>query len=86
MVQHENYETHSENTRCLNCGESIEKDYILFINGKEYTFDSFECAVNFMAPRCSSCNSIIMGHGVHAEGEIFCNTKCAAENFSTVVP
>lgn len=76
-----------EDARCLNCGENIEKDYILFINGTEYTFDSFECAVNFMAPRCINCDSVIIGQGVHKEGEIFCTDHCAsAENFRTVVP
>jgi len=76
-----------DDTRCLNCGENIEKDYILFINGTEYTFDSFECAVNFMAPRCTNCNSVIMGQGVHREGEIFCTKDCASsESFRTVVP
>lgn len=76
-----------EETRCLNCGENIEKDYILFINGTEYTFDSFECAVNFMAPRCTCCNSVIMGQGVHMEGEIYCTKDCAqSQTYKTVVP
>jgi hypothetical protein len=73
--------------RCVNCGVNIEKDYILFINGAEFTFDSFECAVNFVAPRCSCCNTIIMGHGVQTGGEIYCTPTCAhSENHSTVVP
>lgn len=76
-----------DETKCLNCGEDIEKDYILFINGTEYTFDSFECAVNFMAPRCCNCNSVIMGHGIRTEGEIYCSKSCAnSENYNQVVP
>lgn len=76
-----------QEARCVNCGFNIEKDYILFINGTEYTFDSFECAVNFVAPRCANCNSIIMGHGIKYSDEIFCSQICSKdENHSPVVP
>ena len=76
-----------EDNRCLNCGENIEKDYILFVNGPEYTFDSFECAINFMAPRCSNCSSVIMGQGVHKKGEVYCTEDCAnEEKFKMVIP
>ncbi|MGZ3789008.1 MAG: hypothetical protein ACXVLQ_10815 [Bacteriovorax sp.] len=76
-----------QEARCVNCGFNIEKDYILFINGTEYTFDSFECAINFVAPRCASCHAIIMGRGVHVGGEIYCSPTCScSENFSPVVP
>jgi predicted Zn-ribbon and HTH transcriptional regulator len=76
-----------QEARCVNCGFNIEKDYILFINGTEYTFDSFECAVNFVAPRCSHCNSIIMGHGIKHAGEIFCCQTCSKEeSHSHVLP
>lgn len=76
-----------EEARCVNCGYNIEKDYILFINGTEFTFDSFECAINFVAPRCSNCNTIVLGRGVHAGEDIFCSPTCLqSENYSPVVP
>lgn len=76
-----------QEARCVNCGLNIEKDYILFINGTEFTFDSFECAVNFVAPRCANCNTIIMGRGVHTGGEIYCSPTCShLENHLPVVP
>ena len=76
-----------EEARCVNCGLNIEKDYILFINGTEFTFDSFECAVNFVAPRCARCNAIIMGRGTHHTDEIFCSPLCSEEkNYSPIVP
>lgn len=76
-----------QEARCMNCGVNIEKDYILFINGAEYTFDSFECAVNFVAPRCTNCNTIIMGHGIKSADNIYCSSSCAhAENYSPIVP
>ena len=63
-------------SRCINCGENIEKDYILFINGAEFVFDSFECAVNFVAPRCAHCNSVILGPGVKQLDDTYCGTSC----------
>lgn len=73
--------------RCDNCGVNIEKDYILYINGTEFTFDSFECAINFVAPRCAHCNSIVMSHGIKAAGEIFCSNTCSqAQTYLPLVP
>ena len=73
--------------RCVNCGVNIEKDYILFINGSEFTFDSFECAINFVAPRCLNCNTIVMGRGVQMGNDIFCSKECSkSENYTPVVP
>ncbi|RPJ74732.1 MAG: hypothetical protein EHM20_10115, partial [Alphaproteobacteria bacterium] len=43
--QHQGEDDMGQEARCVNCGVNIEKDYILFINGAEFTFDSFECAV-----------------------------------------
>ena len=76
-----------QEARCENCGVIIEKDYILFVNGSEFTFDSFECAINFVAPRCGHCNSVIMGHGFQHTGEIYCNSSCSREgNHSPILP
>ena len=36
------------------------------------TFDSFECAINAMAPRCAHCDCRVIGHGVEAAGKIYC--------------
>ncbi|MDO9184358.1 MAG: hypothetical protein Q7U04_18225 [Bacteriovorax sp.] len=74
-----------QDTRCVNCGLNIEKDYILLINGQEFTFDSFECAVNFVAPRCKHCNAIIINSGVEMDGEIFCNSQCSSEKNHTPI-
>lgn len=64
-------------SRCINCGVNIEKDYILFINGAEFTFDSFECAINFVAPRCAHCNTVVLGRGILSEGETYCCGHCS---------
>lgn len=74
-------------SRCDNCEVSIEKDYILFINGTEMKFDNFECAINFAAPRCSCCNSIIMGKATKINDDIFCSPACSQlSGFNPFVP
>lgn len=75
-----------DETRCINCGFNIEKDYILYVNGTEFTFDSFECAVNFVAPRCASCNTVIMGKGVQTHGSVYCSSTCSMSDHSPIIP
>ncbi|MFA6237893.1 MAG: hypothetical protein WC635_11235 [Bacteriovorax sp.] len=73
--------------RCMNCGVNIEKDYILFINGTEFTFDSFECAINFVAPRCANCNTIVMSRGLRSGEEVFCSDSCLnSEQHPPIIP
>jgi hypothetical protein len=48
--------------------------------GKTVTFDSFECAIHAMAPRCAHCECRVMGHGVEAGGRIYCCAHCARDS------
>jgi hypothetical protein len=41
-------------------------------------FDSFECAIHALAPTCEHCGVRIIGHGVEANGSIFCCAHCAS--------
>jgi hypothetical protein len=45
--------------------------------GRRHTFDSFECAIHKMAPRCEHCGCSIIGHGVENAGRTFCCADCA---------
>jgi hypothetical protein len=47
--------------------------------GKAHVFDCFECAVQALAPLCEGCGTRILGHGVEADGSMFCCAHCAAE-------
>ncbi|MEN0057207.1 MAG: hypothetical protein AAGB31_00095 [Bdellovibrio sp.] len=62
---------------CENCGNAYDKAFKVKLAGKEHTFDSFECAINKLAPRCEHCDTRIIGHGVEARGMIFCCAHCA---------
>ena len=63
---------------CENCGNQYDKAFKIIINDKEHIFDSFECAINKVAPHCEHCDSIIIGHGVESNGHMFCCAHCAS--------
>jgi hypothetical protein len=47
------------------------------MQGSTQTFDSFECAIHALAPRCEHCDCRVIGHGLEADGRIFCCDHCA---------
>ena len=63
--------------RCDKCGNDYDKAFQITMAGKTQTFDSFECAISMMAPHCGHCDCAIIGHGVEADGRIFCCAHCA---------
>jgi len=65
--------------QCEVCGNDYDKSFEVVMAGKSHTFDSFECAIHMLAPKCAHCGCMVMGHGVEAEGRYFCCAHCAAE-------
>jgi hypothetical protein len=63
--------------KCKVCGNDYDKSFDVVMNGNKHTFDSFECAIHELAPTCKQCGVKIAGHGVEAEGKIFCCANCA---------
>ncbi len=62
---------------CATCGNDYDKAMRLIdASGKEYWFDSFECAIHKVAPRCEHCRCPIIGHGVDEGERIFCCDRC----------
>src|SRR5262249_14495667 len=63
---------------CEVCGNEYDKAFQVLIGGSSHTFDSFECAINALAPTCNHCGCRIVGHGVEGKaGVIFCCANCA---------
>ncbi len=62
---------------CEVCGNEYDKAFEVTIGGKRHVFDSFECAIQALAPRCAHCGCRIIGHGTEAEGKMFCSAHCA---------
>ena len=62
---------------CDVCGNDYDKSFEVVAGGSTYTFDSFECAIDKLAPTCANCGCRIVGHGTEADGQIFCCAHCA---------
>jgi hypothetical protein len=62
---------------CETCGNDYDKAFEIVVQGKSHTFDSFECAIQALAPSCAQCGCKVIGHGVEADGRIFCCAHCA---------
>ncbi len=62
---------------CEVCGNVYDKCMEIHVNGEKHIFDSFECAIHALAPRCEHCDCRIIGHGMEAEGLFFCCAHCA---------
>jgi adenylate kinase family enzyme len=62
---------------CEVCHNDYDKTFQVVMNNEAHTFDSFECALHALAPVCASCGCRVIGHGVEAEGRLFCSASCA---------
>lgn len=62
---------------CEVCGNDYDKSFEVRKLGETHTFDSFECAIQAMAPACAHCGCRIIGHGVEVGRKIYCCASCA---------
>lgn len=62
---------------CDTCGNDYDKAFEVQMAGRNFTFDSFECAIQALAPSCSHCQCRIIGHGVESDGQMYCCAHCA---------
>jgi hypothetical protein len=66
---------------CEVCGNDYDKAMEISVaGGQSRTFDSFECAIHAVAPRCAHCGIAIIGHGHEAGGSTYCCAHCARES------
>lgn len=65
--------------RCNQCGNDYDKTFQVVSDGQTYTFDSFECAIQKLAPICPHCGCRIIGHGVEQDEIIYCCAHCAKQ-------
>ena len=66
---------------CEVCGNDYDKAFTITAAGESSgrVFDSFECAIHALAPACGHCGCRIVGHGVEADGSMFCCASCARQ-------
>jgi hypothetical protein len=62
---------------CDSCGNEYDKTFTITRGDTSGTFDSFECAINLIAPVCMHCGCRILGHGVETGDAIYCCAHCA---------
>ncbi|MCV0397227.1 MAG: hypothetical protein K5872_14805 [Rhizobiaceae bacterium] len=63
---------------CDQCGNDYDKSFNVTTADGTYTFDSFECAIQKLAPTCAHCGCRIVGHGVEQDDIIYCCAHCAS--------
>jgi len=62
---------------CERCGNAYDGAFEVIMGGATHVFDSFECAIEALAPRCEHCGCRIIGHGTQVDERIFCCAHCA---------
>jgi hypothetical protein len=63
--------------RCDVCGNDYARSFEVKKEGRTWTFDSFECAIHKVAPKCHHCGCNVIGHGIEAGDAVFCCAHCA---------
>jgi hypothetical protein len=66
--------------RCDVCGNDYDKSFTVTTPTASGNFDSFECAIQALAPRCTHCDCRIIGHGAEADGKDYCCAHCAKQS------
>ncbi|HEX2359081.1 MAG TPA: hypothetical protein VHH72_04625 [Solirubrobacterales bacterium] len=64
---------------CEVCGNDYDKAFEVTRGSARHVFDSFECAINALAPTCAHCGVRIVGHGIEADAGMFCCANCASQ-------
>lgn len=64
---------------CTTCGNEYDKTFTVIKDQVDYDFDSFECAIEKLAPRCAHCDCRVIGHGVEKQGTVYCCAHCASQ-------
>ncbi|SBV37542.1 conserved hypothetical protein [uncultured Stenotrophomonas sp.] len=62
---------------CEVCGNNYDRSFTVTQGAVTRTFDSFECAIHALAPRCAHCECVVIGHGVEVGKVVFCCEHCA---------
>jgi hypothetical protein len=66
--------------KCETCGNDYHRSFEVKSGGKTHVFDSFECAIHQLAPKCDHCGCRIIGHGIEAGDAFYCCANCARES------
>jgi hypothetical protein len=62
---------------CVTCKNSYDKTFEVRVGDQTFEFDSFECAIQRLAPECGYCGCRIIGHGIESKEVCYCCAHCA---------
>ena len=65
--------------QCEVCRNEYDKTFQVITGGAPHVFDSFECAIQALAPKCAHCGCRVIGHGTEKDGSVYCCAHCAHE-------
>ncbi len=63
---------------CEVCGKNQDLCFEVHVGGERHIFDSFECAIRGLMPKCSLCGGIIFGPGIQIDNKRVCSYVCAS--------
>jgi hypothetical protein len=63
---------------CEVCGNDYDKSFEVISSDSTHVFDSFECAIQSLAPVCKHCGCRVIGHGIEGDGAMYCCAHCAS--------
>ena len=67
------------------CGNDYHLTFEVITAGQSHTFDSFECAIQRLAPICGHCGCKVIGHGIEATNTFYCCAHCGRQAGMTTV-
>ena len=70
---------------CEVCGNDYYLSFQVIAAGQTHTFDSFECAIQRLAPVGDHCGCKIVGPGIEANSTFYCCAHCARKEGVTAV-
>lgn len=62
---------------CEVCGNETEQALAVTVAGALHVFDTFDCAIQALAPVCERCGRTITGQALRREGGVYCSRECA---------
>ena len=71
------------NKTCEVCGNDYAKAFLVVMEDVTHVFDSFECAIQLLAPICDDCGTRIIGHGIESGELTYCCAHCASRSGET---
>ena len=67
---------------CEVCGNDYYLAFEVITAGRKHVFDSFECAIQKLAPVCAQCGCRIIGHGIEAKEHVLLLRQLRAQSRS----